>query len=180
MASFEFFATIGYSLTVFGALFVAFCYNIRSKLIALQGAVRRPLLKHVFYSTVVHSPRFKLRWSRAEFLAKLSYLGFSVFCLCFKSQDLSTAGHRAGTMCIGNLILLYITPHLDALTNTLGLQWHTVRKIHGSVGFMAFLLLVFHIIAFAFSKAPFSMSMIEHKWAVIVSIHLRPVLSLDN
>ncbi len=169
MESFEVFATIGYSLVLCGIVSVVLCYNFRSILIALQGTVRKPLLKHLSYPPVVYSLRFRLQWSRAEFLAELAYLGFSIFCVCFKSHTLESSGRRAANMCIGNLIFLYITPHLDALTNTLGLRWRTVHRIHGSFGIMATLLLTFHIIAFAVSKASFAMNVAEHKWAVVVS-----------
>ena len=169
MASFEISATIGYSLVLCGIVSIVLCYNFRSILIALQRTIRKPLLKHLSYSPAVYSLRFKLQWSRAEVLAELAYLGFSIFCVCFKSHNLESSGRRAANMCIGNLIFLYITPHLDALTNTLGLRWRTVRRAHGSFGIMAILLLVFHIVAFVLSKASFSMNVAENKSAVVVS-----------
>lgn len=171
MASFEVSATIGYSLVLCGIMSAILCYNFRSILIALQGTVRKPLLKHLSYPPVVHSLRFKLQWSRAEFLAELAYLGFSIFCVCFKSHTVESSGRRAANMCIGNLIFLCITPHLDSLTNALGLRWRTVRRVHGSFGIMAILLLTFHVVAFAFSKASFAMSVAENKWAVVVRRH---------
>lgn len=170
MESFNDIAFVGYSPALLGVVLVLLGYRFRSTLMALGEFMRKPLLKHLSYQPIVHSQRFRLQWSRASFLAEIAYVGLNVFWVYFRSPSVVAAGRRAANMCLGNLIFLCITPHLDALTNSLGLRWRTVNRIHGSVGIMTAMLLVFHIVAsFAFSHDTFPMANAENRWAVIVS-----------
>lgn len=170
MASFEDCVIIAYSLALFGVALALLGYHFRSKLRALGASLRKPILKHLSYQPIVDSQRFKVQWSRADVLAEVVYLGVNVFSVCFRIPSFVAAGRRAANICIGNLIFLCATPHLDALTNTLGLRLRTVRRLHGSVGIMTGLLLIFHIVVFAFSQAPFAIANAENKWAIVVSL----------
>lgn len=170
MASFEDHIIIFYSLALFGVALALLCYRFRPKLRALGAFFRKPLLRHLSYQPVVHSQRFKVQWSRADVLAEVAYVGVNVFLVCFRIPSFAAAGRRAANICIVNLIFLCAVPHLDALTNTLGLRLRTVRRLHGSVGIMTGLLLIFHIVVFAFSQVPFPLADAENKWAIVVSL----------
>jgi hypothetical protein len=176
MASFEDYSRVGYSLAFLAVVLVLLGVRFRSSLKALGEFIRKPLLKHLSYQPLVHSRRFRLQWSRADFLAEFAYLGLNVFWVYFRSPSVVAAGRRAANLCLANLIFLCVTPHLDTLTNALGLSLRTVRRLHGSVGIVTALLLAFHIVAFAFSNATFDMRDAENRWAVIVS----PMLVLDD
>lgn len=170
MASFEDYVILTYSLTLFGIALALLGYRFRLKLRALGRLLRKPLVKHLSYRPVVHSRRFKVEWSRADVLAEVIYLGVNVFSVWFRVPSLAAAGRRAANICIGNLIFLCAAPHLDVLTNTLGLRLRTVRRLHGSVGIMTASLLVFHIVVCVSSQAPFAIANAEDKWALVVSL----------
>jgi hypothetical protein len=171
MASFGEYSHVGYSLAFLGVVLVLLGARFRSNLKALREFIRKPLLKHLSYQHLIHSRRFRLQWSRADFLAEAAYLGLNVFWVYFRSPSVNAAGRRAANLCLVNLIFLCLTPHLDTLTNALRLRWRTVRRLHGSVGIVTALLLAFHIIAFAFSHTTFDIGDVENRWAVIVSLY---------
>ncbi len=144
-------------------------FHLRSQLRWLSKIIWRPFVKHFIYQRIVHSEHFCIQWSRADALAEILYLGLHIFLVWFRSDTLVTASGRAANLCIINLIFLCANPHLDALTNTLGLHWGTVRRLHGSVGLMATFLLIFHVVICALSQDAFPMAVPKNAWAVVVS-----------
>ncbi|KJZ70774.1 hypothetical protein HIM_09824 [Hirsutella minnesotensis 3608] len=178
MAPLEIRPIVIYSLVFCVIVLALFFYHFRSNLSALGASLRVPILKHLVYRPAIGSRRFQVQWTRADVLAELAYLGLNVFCVYFKSPTLSSAGLRAANLCIVNLVFLCATPHLDTLTNTLGLQWCTVRRFHGSVGVMATLLLGFHLVAFAVSPVSFPVWKAENKWAVVAATSIGLLVTL--
>ena len=169
MLSFEDSAIIIYATVFSTAIFVALVWNFRSYLGLLAAALRQLFLQHASYQPIFHSARLMNQWSRADILGLVIYFALNGFCTSFRSSSVDEAGHRAAKLGIVNLLFLYATPHLDALTNTLGMQWRTICRFHGAVGVLTALLLVFHIIVFALSRDAFPVARTENLWAIVVS-----------
>lgn len=179
MISFEELTIIGHSSALLGIVLGLLVYRFRSVFYGIGRSIRDPCLKHLSYRPAIQSRHFRLQWSRADILAAVAYLGLNIAWVYFKSESLNMAGRRAANMCLGNLIILFIAPHLDALTGALGLQRRTVCRLHGLVGVVTALLLVFHIVAFA-PHVPFPMTIAENRWAVVVSRFLHCTLAADT
>ena len=159
-----------YSIAACGIFLLLIYLNFRPQLAELAQFLRIPVLKHLAYPLVVRHQRHIGRWSRADILMQMTYLGVNIFCLCFKASSLSSAGLRAANLSLISMGVLYATPHLGFLTNILGLSWITVRRLHLSVGVMALLLLIFHVLTTAISGQAFSLDRPENMWAVIVGM----------
>ncbi len=56
------------------------------------------------------------------------------------------AGSRAGTLAVIQLIPLFLGSHLAVAADMTGVSLLTYRRIHGSVGTMAFILCLFHVL----------------------------------
>lgn len=158
------FVLVAYFLTLYGAVFLLLCYRFRYLLVHLRDFLRFPILKYLTYPIVIG------RWNRAELLSLMGYLAINVLCLWFRSPSLSASGRRAGNLSLINLIFQYAAIHLDSLTNSLGLGWCAIRRLHGSIGIMAILLLAFHVIAVKASSKSFPLNVPHNMWAVVVSL----------
>ena len=169
---------VAYSLAICAAFLLLTCLHFRSELGRLWSLIRIPVLKHLVYRPVLRS-RFLRDWSRADILAQLAYMGLTIFCLYFKCRNLSSAGLRAANLSLIHMVLLFASPHLDPLSNTLGLRWRPVRRLHASVGVMASILLVLHLVCSQVDSRPFPLDAPENKWGLVVSSsHTEPDLAL--
>lgn len=144
------------------------CLHFRSELSRLRNLIRTPVLRHLVYRPVLRS-RFLVNWSRADILTQLAYLGLTIFCLYFRCRNLSSAGLRAANLSLIHMVLLFASPHLDPLSNTLGLRWRPVRRLHASVGVMASILLILHLVCIQVDSRPFPLDKPENKWGLVVS-----------
>lgn len=169
MESFEDTVIVAHSVAFLALIFSLLLYQFRSRLRTWWSYLRNPFLKHFFYRPIIHSRRLRVQWSRADVLAELTYIGLNVFWVWFKSPSLEAASRRAANLCLGNLVFLCATPHLDVLTNTLGLGCRSIRRFHGSVGIMATLLIAFHALSLLSSSTSFSIAENQNLWAVLVS-----------
>jgi hypothetical protein len=68
-----------------------------------------------------------------------------------------------------NLIPLFTVPHLSTLADLLGVTLSTFRQIHRSVGVMAVMLTIFHLLVMIASQPSFPLDLPQNKFVVIVS-----------
>ena len=139
--------------------------------------------KHLTYPYVLHRHRILGPWSRAGIAVQLIYAAVNLFCLIFtisearlRAVTVSKAGLRAGTLALVNMIPLFASPHLDLLADQLGISLKTVRRLHRSAGFMTVALGVFHVVVIATSRVSFPLHVAHNLFAVIVSVHPRPMI----
>ncbi len=158
-----------YSVTACGVFLLLMYRNFRPWLSELRNLLRKPVLRHLVYPQAI-SHRYIGRWSRADILMQVIYVGVNVLCVCFKAPSLSSTGFRAANLSLINTVVLYATPHLGFLTNILGLKWTTIRRLHLTVGAVASLLLAFHVLVIAVSGHPFPLGKPENRGAVIVRL----------
>ncbi|KAM4063629.1 ferric reductase like transmembrane component domain-containing protein [Hirsutella rhossiliensis] len=118
---------VAYSLALCAALLFIACVHFRSELSKVRDLIRVPVLKHLVYRPALGS-RILVDWSRADILTRLVYLTATIFCLCFNSHDIASAGLRAANLSLIHMVLLFASPHLDSLSNALGLRWRSVDR----------------------------------------------------
>uniref|UniRef100_A0A093XY46 Respiratory burst oxidase like protein D n=1 Tax=Talaromyces marneffei PM1 TaxID=1077442 RepID=A0A093XY46_TALMA len=110
---------------------------------------RRPwffFLKHFVYSFVLKRNAFIGSISRSEFIAQLIYWGGTATCNLFRVTTTSTAGTRAGELAVANLALLILGKRFELLSDLLGIQSSTYRRMHQTVGLMTFLQSLVHVL----------------------------------
>lgn len=159
---------IAYAISLCFVFLALILYRFRSEISRFKNFIRIPLLSHLVYRPVIRTKRIR-HWSRADILALTAWLGVIGFCLAFKSGDVGSAGLRAAHMSILHMIPLYAAPHLDPVSDLLGLRWRQGGRLHASFGLMASSLLTFHLIVIQSTSQPFPLHKPQNIWAVIVS-----------
>ncbi|WQF90597.1 Putative FAD-binding 8, ferric reductase, NAD binding domain-containing protein [Colletotrichum destructivum] len=139
------------------------CLRFRSWLSRLGSIVRIPILRYLVYPTLC------AQWSLADVLASIAYLALNILCLWFQCPSLSDAGRRAADLALVNMVFQYVAWHLDSLTNLLGLGWRSICRLHGLVGIMTLLLLIFHSIVAQMSSKPFPLDVSDNRGAVLAA-----------
>ena len=156
------------------------CYLLcRAWIVRIIQSIYLLISKHLVHRYVLHRHRLVGPWSLAGVLLQLIYIAGNISCFSLggshvetQASTLSRAGLRAGTLSVINLIPLFASPHLDSLADILGVTLTTVRQIHRSVGLMAVLLTVFHVIVSVITRPSFTLSLAQNQLAVIVSVQL--------
>jgi hypothetical protein len=146
--------TQAYALAAGGIAFPFPCANLFSYLPGFGHYVCLFMSKHLTYPYILNRHALLGPWSRADLLIQLVYLATNIFCLSFRVADISSAGLRAGTLSLINLIPLLSGPHLSFLADLLGIQLSTYRNVHRSAGFTAFALATFHVLTALATKHP--------------------------
>lgn len=167
MASFEDIAIIAYAGEFSAVILLLVVHNFRSQ---IREAARKRYLTYLSNQPVISSRRLGTHWTAADILGVLVLLGLSSFWVVFRCPSLVAAGRRAATLAVTNLVFLCASPHLDCLTNTLGIQWRTLRRAHGSVGVLTAVLVGFHVAVELSSQSHFSIAETDTLWAVVVSL----------
>lgn len=109
---------------------------------------RRPwffFLKHFVYSFVFKRNAIIGSISRSEFFTQLIYWGGTATCNLFRVTTTSTAGTRAGELAVVNFALLILGKRFELLSDLLGIQSRTYRRMHQTVGVMTFLQSSVHV-----------------------------------
>ncbi|KJK68090.1 Ferric reductase like transmembrane component [Aspergillus parasiticus SU-1] len=130
--------------------------------------------KHLTFQAVLRQGKYIDRWSRADIVLTMMYLGANMTCVLVYFPGMTQAGFRAGRLSIINTILLFAGPHLSFVADMLGVSIRTCRRLHVLAGLVAILLAVFHAIVGAATKGTFSLQTPRNLWALIVGL-----LSLD-
>ena len=157
-----------YTIVVSLVFIISVCFHFKSCLIRFRDYIRLPVLKYIVYRPLTRSRRFLVHWSLADTLVFLVYLGINVFCVFFKASTTRSAGLRAANFSLFHLVLLCGTPHLDSWSNLLGLRWSHIRRLHASIGVMAFIFMLIHLVEMLVPSRSFPMNKMENKGAIIV------------
>lgn len=105
------------------------------------------LTRHLTLPFVVHRHQLLGPWTRASVLLHVSYAAINAFLVVFRADSLTGAGRRAGELALVNLIFPLSAIHLSNVADLLGISWRTCRRIHRATGWMATVLLAFHVVA---------------------------------
>jgi len=127
--------------------------------------------EHLMYPYLIGRHRILGPWSRAVVFIQLIYITGNIFCIGFRVSTIAEAGRRAGTLAVVNMIPLFAGPHLAFLADLLAVPLRIIRRVHRSVGIMAFLLGVVHVLVVAESKVSLPLDVPRNLFAVIVSVH---------
>ncbi|KAE8329841.1 hypothetical protein BDV39DRAFT_202786 [Aspergillus sergii] len=103
--------------------------------------------KHLTFQAVLRRGKYIHRWSRADIVLTMMYLGANMTCILVYFPGMTQAGFRAGRLSIINTILLFAGPHLSFVADMLGVSIRTCRRLHVLAGLVAILLVVFYAIA---------------------------------
>ncbi|KAJ5369940.1 rerric reductase like transmembrane component [Penicillium cataractarum] len=124
--------------------------------------------KHLIYPNLVGRHQLCGPWSRAQVLLCLLYIVINFFFLTFRVSTVMIAGRRAGTLSVINMGLLFPTTHLSFFADMLGISQIACRQIHRFVGWLALVLLSFHItVAMAKQGQTWSLRDEENLFAVV-------------
>lgn len=104
------------------------------------------ILRHVIYPFFLSRHRFVGPWTRTSVLLHLFYWAAMGFCCSFRVTNLTDASARAGTLSLINMIPLYSSFHLSFVADMLGISLRAYRRLHGSVGYVAGALTIFHTV----------------------------------
>lgn len=106
------------------------------------------IFKYLIYPVVYHRRRFLNPITRWQFLLTLFYWIATATCNVFGIKSISEAGKRAATISIVHFIPLLLTDQLSFGADLLGLSLKTYSKIHGSLGLMAIIQSLIHILTY--------------------------------
>lgn len=134
--------------------------------------------KHLIYPNLVARHQLCGPWSRAHVLLCLWYIIINIFFLSFRVSTVIIAGRRAGTLSVINMGLLFPTTHLSLFADILGISQTTCRQIHRFVGWLALILLSFHITVIMIVQGQtWNLRNERNIFAVIVSAYLQDAAS---
>ncbi|KKZ68760.1 hypothetical protein EMCG_05636 [[Emmonsia] crescens] len=102
--------------------------------------------KHLAYPCLLKRHRLFGPWTRANVLLYIVYGVVTIFFIAFRVPSASEAARRAGTLSLVNMGVTFIATHLSFLADCLGISLKICRRIHRAAGWMAGVLLTFHII----------------------------------
>ena len=120
---------------VMAGLFLAFVVkSFLHVLVACSTKIRVFLLRHFFYSSLIHRHSLLGPLGRVHALAQLINVAINVFFLSFQASSVSKAGTRAGTLSLINMVPVFAGPHLSFLSNLTGMNLKTHRRLHRSAG----------------------------------------------
>jgi hypothetical protein len=132
---------------VMGGSFCLLLFINSLPLIARLIRYLSPLVsKRLIYPYILYRHRLLGPWSGADILVQLICIAGNICCFEFWDTTISKAGLRAGTLATINLIPLFAVPHLSTLADQLGVTLSTFRQIHQSVGEIAVILTIFHLL----------------------------------
>ena len=104
------------------------------------------LLRHFVYPLVWRRHGLVGPMTRYQLFVQLCYLTGTFVCNSIGVSSLAQAGLRAGSLSAIHFIPLFFGGHLSFVADIIGVSLQSYRSIHGSVGFMAFALALFHVV----------------------------------
>lgn len=135
-----------YAIAAGGIFLVFFFIQTLSSIASWADFFRIFVSRYLTLPFVIRRHRLCGPWTRAGVLLHLTYLAVNLLLIFFKINSLAGAGRRAGELALVNLVFPLSAIHLSYLADLLGITWKTCRKIHRATGWMAFSMLLFHII----------------------------------
>lgn len=161
--------TLEYAIAAGGILTLLFLANLLRLSLPVIRYVGRKASKHLTYAYLLHRHRYLGPWTRAQVLVQLAYAAANICCLCFHVSSIQEVGRRAASMALINTVPLFASPHLSALSDSLGVSLVTARQMHCSVGIMASALTLVHLLFTLAATPSFDLRISQNLFAVIVS-----------
>ena len=106
------------------------------------------IFKYLIYPTVYRRRRFLSPITRLRFLLTLFYWIATAACNIIGVKSISEAGKRAATISIIHFVPLLLTDHSSFGANLLGLSLKNYSKLHGSLGLMAIIQSLIHVLTY--------------------------------
>jgi len=141
------FPTTIYGIAIGGAYITLLLYRIMKFIYYfVQKRTIFFLLKHVLYPVLIRRRRFTKSVNRGFAVFTVIYWAGTVACNWIGVDNISEAGLRAGTLSTLNFVPLLFVNRLSFGADLLGVSLRTYHLMHGSIGVMAFLQGLFHVI----------------------------------
>ena len=109
--------------------------------------------RHFTYPYLINRHRLLGPWTRASVLFHTGYAAVNIFLIFFRVTSLASAGRRAGTLSLINLIFVLAASHLSHLADLLWVSLRNCRRMHRAVGWTVAILATFHIVVAALSES---------------------------
>ena len=135
-----------HAIVMAGFFFAFVVKSFLHVLIAYAIKIQMFLLRHFFYSNLIHRHSLLGPLGRVHALAQLINVAINVFFLSFQASFISKAGTRAETSFLINMVPVFASPHFSFLSNLTGMTLKTHRRLHRSAGIMSFALMLFHVL----------------------------------
>lgn len=162
-----------YAIATGGIFLALFLVQTRHILIHWTESFSVLLSRHLTLPVLIRRHRIIGPWSRASVLLHVSYIAVNIAMVFLRVASLEDSGRRAGELALINMIFPLSAAHLSFLAQLLGISWRTCRKIHRATGWMAFVMLSFHIVVELQSQA-FSFPLTETRNLLTVIVCIPP------
>jgi len=143
-----------YGITAGGILLALLSYRISSIMSHwIQDRTFFLMLKYLVYPFLFRRRTFLQPFSRWRFLLLTLYWSATTACNLIGVRSLTEAGTRAGVLSTLHMIPLMFSSRLSFVADLLGLSLHTFHALHGSIGFMAVVQALIHVLIFVLQNA---------------------------
>lgn len=159
-----------YAIAAGGFFIVFLLFNFLSRTTRFRETASLFISKHLIYPYILGRHRLLGPWSRAGILIQLTCITVNLFCLGFRTSNISEASLRAGSLSLINMTPLFAGPHLDFLADLIGFPLNTYRRLHRSAGLMSFACILFHVIVVMANRISFPLTVREHLYELIVRL----------
>lgn len=142
--------------------------------------VGRYLSIYLIYPTVLNRRKFIERWSCADSLLLLTYVLATGVCVVIPLPDIDQVVTRTGTLSVINLLFCFASPCLGMLADVLHISLHSCRRLHASLGTLAFILAVLHVVVGGITTRGLNLQTPKNIFGLVVStcVQLKKVLIL--
>lgn len=138
-----------YGITAGGILLALLFYRISSIVSCwIQDRTFFLMLKYLVYPFLFRRRTFFQPFSRWRLLLLTLYWCATTTCNLIGVRSLTEAGTRAGVLSTLHIIPLMFSSRLSFVADLLGLSLHTFHVLHGSIGFMAIVQALVHVLIF--------------------------------
>ena len=134
--------------------------------------------RHFTYPYLINRHQLLGPWTRASVLVHISYATVNVFLIFFRVTSLASAGRRAGTLSLINLIFVLAASHLSHLADLLWVSLRNCRRMHRAIGWTVAIIITFHIVVAALSESADSPRDKNHPFTIIVRQKCNALLML--
>lgn len=143
-----------YGITAGGMFLGLLSYRIFSIMSCwIQDRTLFLMLKYLVYPFIFRRRTFLQPFNRWRLLLLTLYWSATMTCNLIGIKSLAEAGTRAGVLSTLHIIPLTFSNRLSFVADLLGLSLHTFHALHGSIGFMAIVQALIHVLIFVLHNA---------------------------
>lgn len=135
-----------YAITAGGIFASLFLLRVLTSMAEWADPVTVFISQHFTYPFLINRHQFLGPWTRASVLSHTSYAAVNAFLVFFRVTSLASAGRRAGTLSLINLIFVLSAVHLSHLADLFGVSLRNCRRMHRAVGWIVAILATFHVV----------------------------------